>query len=92
MSDSVLACRIEGEDVYFIKRPRPGEKTGFVRKEIGDRPIDFWSYITHFPDIEVIDTSDYLKEMWYGDTQTLEWEAEYLYHGNPPSTMRDKQS
>ena len=36
MNESILACRINGEDVYFIKRPQSGEKTGFIRKEIGD--------------------------------------------------------
>lgn len=92
MNESILACRINGEDVYFIKRPQSGEKTGFIRKEIGDRPIDFWSYITHFADIEIVDNTDYLKEMWFGDTQTREWEKEYLYHGRDPSESADKQS
>lgn len=91
MSDSVLACRCGGDDVYFVKRPKPGEQNGFVRKEFGDRPVDFWSYITHFSDMEVLDSNDYLKEMWFGDTQTREWEAEYLYHGNPPSENVDNK-
>lgn len=92
MSDKVLACRIEGDDVYFIKRPKPGEQNGFIRKEFGDRPIDFWSFISRFPDMEIIDNTDYLKEMWFGDTQSREWAQEYLHHGRDPSESADKTS
>lgn len=81
MSDPILACRIEGREIYFIKRPEPGQHSGLLRDESGDIPIDFWSYVSRFSDIEVIDDSEYLKDMWFGDTQTIKWQKEYLYHG-----------
>jgi hypothetical protein len=84
MSKSIAACRINGEEVHFILRPKPEQPDGFVKKPDGDQPVDFWSFVTHFPDIEIIDNTEYLKEMWYGDTDSKEWEKEYLFHGEEP--------
>lgn len=55
--------------------------SGLMRNESGDTPIDFWSYVSRFSNIDIIDDSKYLKEMWFGNTQTEEWQNEYLYHG-----------
>lgn len=84
MSDGMLACRADGKDIYFIKRPKNPTEDGFIRIGDEDTPIDFWSYVSRFPNLEIIDNNDYLKEMWFGDTSDLKWIQEYYLHGQKP--------
>lgn len=80
MKNDILACRINGDDVYFTRRPKELDYDGFIRRGDSDTPIRFWSYVTRFPDIEIIDEGDYLHQMWHGDSRSAEWTDEYLMH------------
>lgn len=87
MSEKVLACRIEGNDVYFLKRPRPGQPDGLVKKPDGEFEVEFWSFISRFSDIDFVDNTPYLRELWFGNTNSETWQNEYLHHRPAPGEM-----
>lgn len=80
MSNEILACRINNEEIYFIKRPTSDTHDGFIKRDSKKIPIPFWSYVSRAQNVEPIRSSKYLREMWDGNFRSKEWIAEYMLH------------
>ena len=81
MSDQILACYVSGEPVYFITRPQPEEQDGLLSRSGDMIPVDVWSFVSRTPAIQLETTNPYIRELWFGDTNSLTWQKEYLNHG-----------
>lgn len=77
-NEIILAAYSGKKEIYFIPQSYTKEYDGQIIDGEEVTAIKFWPYVTRIQDLEIVDDTDYLYNLWHGDVSSDEWLSEYF--------------